>query len=96
MTYLNLSMQSTPLGSSFEKTKQLNASLNCGPHGPSAMPPKHGQSQFISPVSGLKAPSWPASSSKASGEPGAAGCAVLDDDDAGAGDDDERDALSEG
>lgn len=36
------------------------------------MPPKHGQSQLISPVSGLNAPCWPASSSSASGEPAGA------------------------
>ena len=69
-THLKLSIQSIPFGSSFENTKQLNASLNCSPHGPVAMPPKHGQSQFISPVSSLKAPSCEAScsvSSKVSG-----------------------------
>lgn len=31
------------------------------------MPPKHGQSQLISPVSGLKAPCWSASSARAAG-----------------------------
>ena len=56
-THLKLSMQSIPFGSAFENTKQLNAPLNCSPHGPCAIPPKHGQSQFISPVSSLKAPS---------------------------------------
>ena len=59
-----------PFGSSFENTKQLNAALNCSPHGPCAIPPKQGQSQFISPVSSLKAPSCEAScslSSKVSG-----------------------------
>ena len=62
-THLKLSIQSIPFGSSFENTKQLNASLNCPPHGPVAMPPKHGQSQLISPVSSLKAPSCEASCS---------------------------------
>ena len=66
-THLNLSIQSIPLGSSFEYTKQLNASRNCSPHGPCAMPPRQGQSQFISPVSSLKAPCCPASSSYSSG-----------------------------
>lgn len=64
---LNLSMQSTPFGSSLLNTKQLNAVLNCSPHGPSAIPPRQGQSQLISPVSGLKAPCCPASSSSSSG-----------------------------
>ena len=32
------------------------------------MPPKHGQSQLISPVSGLNAASWPASSSSSWGD----------------------------
>lgn len=50
-------MQSMPLGSSSEKTKQLNAFRNSSPQGPCAIPPRHGQSQLISPVSGLKAPS---------------------------------------
>lgn len=67
-TYLNLSMQLTPLGSSLLYTKQLKASLNCSPHGPCAIPPRHGQSQLISPVSSLKAPSSSASSSSASGD----------------------------
>lgn len=31
------------------------------------MPPRHGQSQLISPVTGLKAPSWSASSESAAG-----------------------------
>lgn len=61
-TYLNFSIQSIPLGSSSEKTKQLNAVLNSSPQGPCAIPPRHGQSQFISPVSGLKAPSGLSSS----------------------------------
>ena len=54
--YLNFSMQSMPLGSSLLYTKQLNASRNSGPQGPCAIPPRQGQSQFISPVSSLKAP----------------------------------------
>lgn len=45
-----------PLGSCSEKTKHENASLNSGPQGPCAIPPRQGQSQLISPVSGLKAP----------------------------------------
>src|ERR1700761_3390433 len=61
--FWNLSMQSMPLGSSFEKTKHENASRNSGPQGPCAIPPRQGQSQLISPVSGLKAPSLAASSS---------------------------------
>lgn len=80
MAYWNLSMQSIPLGSSSEYTKQLNAARNSSPQGPCAMPPRHGQSQLISPVSGLKAPCWPASSSSACGEPasGAAPSACCD------------------
>lgn len=66
-THWNLSTQSMPFGSSFEYTKQLNAALNSSPHGPCAMPPRHGQSQLISPVSGLNAPCCPASSSSCSG-----------------------------
>jgi len=69
ITHLNLSIQSIPFGSSLLKTKQLNASLNSGPHGPCAIPPRHGQSQLISPVSSLNAPCWAASSSRSSGEP---------------------------
>lgn len=74
-------MQSMPLGSSVEKTKQLNAALKFSPQGPWAMPPRHGQSQLISPVSGLKAPSCAASCSSASAEPanssvGSAGGAI--------------------
>src|SRR3954451_11300899 len=61
-------MQSMPFGSSFEKTKQLNAALKSSPQGPCAMPPRQGQSQFISPVSGLNAPSEEASSSRSAGE----------------------------
>lgn len=67
-TYWNLSTQSIPLGSSVEYTKQLNADLNSSPQGPCAIPPRHGQSQLISPVSGLNAPCWPASSSSCSGD----------------------------
>ena len=62
-------MHSIPFGSSVLCTKQLNASRNSSPQGPCAMPPRHGQSQLISPVSGLKAPSWPASASRSSIEP---------------------------
>lgn len=36
--------------------KHENASRNSGPHGPWAIPPRQGQSQLISPVSGLYAP----------------------------------------
>src|ERR1700733_15409600 len=60
-------MQSMPFGSSFEKTKQLNAALKSSPQGPCAMPPRQGQSQFISPVSGLNAPSEEVSSSRPAG-----------------------------
>lgn len=67
---LNLSMQSTPFGSSVLNTKQLNAVLNSSPQGPCAIPPRHGQSQLISPVSGLNAPSCEASSSSSSGPRG--------------------------
>lgn len=45
-----------PLGSSSENTKHEKASRNSGPHGPWAIPPRHGQSQLISPVTGLYAP----------------------------------------
>lgn len=48
-----------PFGSSSEKTKQLKAARNCAPQVPCAIPPRHGQSQLISPVSGLKAPPAP-------------------------------------
>lgn len=65
-TYLKFGMQSMPFGSSLLNTKQLNAALNCSPHGPCAMPPKQGHSQLISPVASLKAPSCEASSSVAS------------------------------
>ena len=50
-----------------ENTKQLNAVRNCSPQGPCAMPPRQGQSQLISPVSSLKAPSDAASDSVAEG-----------------------------
>ena len=65
--HLNLSIQSIPFGSSLLYTKQLKAALNSSPQGPCAIPPKQGQSQLISPVSSLKAPCWPASSSYSSG-----------------------------
>lgn len=54
---LKCSMQSTPFGSSVECTKQENAFLNSSPHGPLAIPPRHGQSQLISPVTGSYADS---------------------------------------
>lgn len=76
-THLKFSIQSTPFGSSLEKTKQLNAFLNCSPQGPCAMPPRHGQSQLISPVSSLKAPSWLASCSRPSGSEEGAGGALV-------------------
>lgn len=71
---LNFSTQLIPFGSSSEKTKHENASLNCMPQGPWAIPPRHGQSQLISPVSGLNAPplapeSSPPSAAGASGDP---------------------------
>ena len=53
---LNFSTQSIPLGSSSENTKQENASRNCMPQGPYAIPPRHGQSQLIFPVTGSNAP----------------------------------------
>lgn len=56
-------MQSMPFGSSFENTKQLKAVRNCSPQGPCAIPPRQGQSQLISPVSSLNAPSCDASCS---------------------------------
>lgn len=65
-THLKLSMQSIPLGSAFENTKQLNAARKFSPQGPWAIPPRQGQSQLISPVSSLKAPCWEASSSVSS------------------------------
>jgi hypothetical protein len=52
----NFSTQLIPLGSSSECTKHEKASRNSGPQGPCAIPPRHGQSQLISPVTGLKAP----------------------------------------
>lgn len=60
-------MQFTPFGSSLLYTKQLKASRNCSPQGPCAIPPRQGQSQLISPVSSLNAPSSDASSSNAPG-----------------------------
>lgn len=86
-------MQSTPFGSSFENTKQLKAALNCSPQGPCAIPPKHGQSQLISPVSSLKAPCCSASSSSASGPPTAA-CSPSAGVGAGAGDEDAGTGLA--
>ena len=65
-------MQSIPFGSSVLYTKQLNAALNGSPQGPCAMPPRQGQSQLISPVSSLKAPSCEACSSVSSKAPGSA------------------------
>lgn len=74
-TYLNLSMQSIPLGSSWEYTKHENAARKSSPQGPWAMPPRQGQSQLISPVSGLNAASWPSSPScSASPVAGTGGC----------------------
>ena len=61
-----------PLGSSFEKTKHEKAVLNSSPQGPCAIPPRQGQSQFISPVSSLNAPCCEASSSSSSGDCGSA------------------------
>lgn len=82
-------MQSIPFGSSVEYTKQLNADRNSSPHGPCAMPPRHGQSQLISPVSGLNALSWSASSSSSPGDESrdcdAAGAALASVADAAAG-----------
>lgn len=58
-----------PFGSSSENTKHEKASRNSGPHGPWAIPPRHGQSQLISPVTGLYAPpEAPLSSGEASSE----------------------------
>ena len=76
---MNLSIQSTPFGSSLEYTKQENASLNSPPHGPWAIPPKQGQSQFISPVSSLKAPSDAASSSSSAAGDGESSVATGDE-----------------
>ena len=42
--------QSAPFGSASEVTKHEKADLNSSPHGPLAIPPRHGQSQLISPV----------------------------------------------
>ena len=53
---LNFSTQSIPLGSCSENTKHENASRNCMPQGPYAIPPRHGQSQLIFPVTGSNAP----------------------------------------
>src|SRR4051812_40884154 len=62
----NPSTQSMPLGSCSEKMKHEKAVLNCSPHGPCAMPPRQGQSQLISPVTGLYAPDRSAPSSSSS------------------------------
>ena len=53
--FLKRSTQSIPFGSASLYTKQEKAALNSSPQGPSAIPPRQGQSQLISPVSGLKA-----------------------------------------
>lgn len=65
-THLKFSIQSIPLGSASENTKQENEARNCSPHVPCAIPPRQGQSQLISPVSSLKAPCCEASSSVSS------------------------------
>jgi hypothetical protein len=65
---LNFSTQSIPLGSFSENTKQENASRNCMPQGPYAIPPRQGQSQLIFPVTGSNAP--PEDSSSPSSEGG--------------------------
>ena len=49
-----------PLGSEVEKTKQEKASLKASPQGGLVIPPRQGQSQLISPVSGLNAADWSA------------------------------------
>ena len=51
---LNFFTQSISFGSS-EYTKHENASRNSGLHGPCAIPPREGQCQFISSVSGSNA-----------------------------------------
>lgn len=51
-----MSTHSIPFGSSSLYTKHENAARNSGPQGPWAIPPRQGQSQFISPVRGLNAP----------------------------------------
>lgn len=55
---VNFSKQSDPLGSASEWTKQEKASLKASPQGPWAIPPRQGQSQLISPVSGSYAADW--------------------------------------
>lgn len=85
ITHLKCSMQSIPFGSSFENTKQLKAVRNCSPQGPCAIPPRHGQSQFISPVSSLKAPSCEASSSVSAGDKGLSDIVVWGGSDIGKG-----------
>ena len=61
---LNLStqLQIFPFGSSSLNTKHESASWFSSPQGPCAIPPRHGQSQLISPVTGLKAPALDSSS----------------------------------
>jgi len=81
---LNFSTQLIPFGSSSEKTKQEKASRNWGPQGPCAIPPRHGQSQFISPVTGLKAPADPASFCDASPSAFVGGRFVVSSDRSGA------------
>lgn len=58
-----------PLGSWSEYTKQLNAARKSSPHGPCAIPPRHGQSQFISPVTGSNAADAGSSSSSSTDSP---------------------------
>ena len=77
-THLKFSIQSMPLGSAFENTKQLNEARNCSPHVPCAMPPRHGHSQLISPVSSLNAPCCSASSSISFKDSGSGGVSVGD------------------
>jgi len=81
-----------PFGSTSEKTKQENASLNSGPHGPWAIPPRQGQSQLISPVWGLKAPPEP----PGDGDSSPVSVADSPDSDAGASDCSGRKASSVG
>ncbi len=54
------------------------------------MPPRQGQSQFITPVSSLKAPSWEASASRFSGfeRPAVWGAVVVEVDDSKVGGED--------
>lgn len=71
---LKRSTQSIPFGSASLYTKQEKAALNSSPHGPSAIPPRQGQSQLISPVSGLKAA---ACEDAAASDEGASGAAAF-------------------